>query len=181
MESSHNPFIDLLRCRRSVRRFLPHPIEPEKIELLKEAVLRSPSSRNFDPWQFIFITDKHRLQSLSRLKPHGAEFLAEAALGIVVLGDEAQSDVWVEDCSIASILALLAAQSIDLGGCWVQVRNRLYDQAITSEDYVRQVLELPEHLRVLSVIGIGYPAERPDPIAEHDLKRDRIHEDKLQT
>jgi nitroreductase len=178
MESSNNPFIDLLRCRRSIRRFLPRPIEPEKLELLKEAVLRSPSSRNFDPWQFIFVTDKHRLESLGRLKPHGAEFLGEAALGIVVLGDEARSDVWVEDCSIASILALLAAQSLGLGGCWVQVRKRLYDQATSSEAYVRQVLELPEYLRVLSVVGIGHPAERPDPILEQDLKCDRIHQNK---
>lgn len=178
MQPVQNAFMELLRHRRSVRRFLSRPIEPAKLDLLKEAVLRSPSSRNFDPWEFIFVTDPGTLDKLSRLKPHGSEFLEEAALAIIVCADEAKSDVWVEDCSIASILGLLAAQSLGLGGCWVQVRKRLYDETTQSEDYVRQVLSLPEHLRILSIIGIGYPAERPDPMPEQDLKLSRIHENK---
>lgn len=66
--------IELLRKRRSVRQFQDRPVEPEKTELLKEAVLRSPSSRNFDPWEFVFVEDKSLLEALSKSKPHGAGF-----------------------------------------------------------------------------------------------------------
>ncbi|MCE5187259.1 MAG: nitroreductase family protein [Planctomycetaceae bacterium] len=175
MTAAQNAFIELLRKRRSVREFLPRAIEPVKIEVLKEAVLRSPSSRNFDPWEFVFVMDREKLKTLSRLKRHGSEFLAQAALAIAVCGDESKSDVWVEDCAIASILALLAAQSLGLGGCWVQVRKRFYDDGSDSEEYVRRTLALPSNLRVLSVMGIGYPAEFPEPLAEQELKRDHIH------
>jgi hypothetical protein len=48
-------------------------------------------------------------------------------IGIVVCGDRTQSDVWIEDCSIASILAQMASQSLGLGSCWIQVRNRMHD------------------------------------------------------
>lgn len=166
--------IELLRQRRSVRRFENRPIEPEKIALLKEAVLRSPSSRNFDPWEFIFVDDKRLLDKLSKSKPHGAAFLKGAALGIVVCAEEAKSDVWVEDCSIASILAQLTAQSLGLGNCWVQIRKRFYEEGTPSEDYIREVLNIPDTICVESIIGIGYPAEHPEPIPAEELKSDRI-------
>lgn len=95
--------IELLRNRRSIRKYTDKDIEPEKIEILKEAVLRSPSSRNFDPWEFIFVDDRGLLKQLALCKPHGAKFLEGAALGIVICADEQKSDVWIEDCSIASI------------------------------------------------------------------------------
>ena len=76
--------IELLRKRRSVRRFEDREIEPDKIEQLKEAVLRSPSSRNFEPWEFIFVDNKALLEQLSKSKPHVAGFLKKASMGIVV-------------------------------------------------------------------------------------------------
>ena len=57
--------IELLRNRRSIRKYTDMSIEAEKIELLKEAVLRSPSSRNFDPWEFIFVDDRKLLKQLA--------------------------------------------------------------------------------------------------------------------
>ena len=167
--------IELLRKRRSVRQFQDRRIEPEKIEVLKEAVLRSPSSRNFDPWEFVFIEDKRVLEALSQSKPHGASFLKDAALGIVVCADEAKCDVWVEDCSIASILAQLTAQSLGLGSCWVQIRNRFYEDGTPSEAYIRRILKIPDIIRVLSIIAVGYPAEQPEPISQESLKDEKIH------
>ena len=167
--------IDLLRKRRSVRRFEDRVIEPEKIELLKEAVLRSPSSRNFDPWEFVFVEDKALLKALSQSKPHGASFLKGAALGIIVCADEVRSDVWVEDCSIASILVQMTAQSLGLGSCWVQIRKRFYEDGTSSEAYIRRILKMPDTIRVLSIIAVGYPAELPEPIARDILKDAKIH------
>ena len=167
--------IEYLQQRRSVRKFTDRPIEHEKIYVLKEAVLRSPTLRNFDPWEFIFIDDKPLLEQLSRSKPHGAGFLKNAPLGIVVCADEDRSDVWVEDCAIASILAQLTAQSLGLGSCWIQIRKR-YHNDTTSEAYIRKVLNLSYNIRILSIIAIGYPAEHPAPKPADKLKSKKIHQ-----
>lgn len=172
---SSNIFLSLLRTRRSVRQFEDRPIEADKIDLLKEAVLRSPSSRNLDPWTFVFVDDKTVLKELSEAKPHGAAFLKDAALGIVVCGDASVCDVWVEDCAIASILAQLTAQSLGLASCWIQIRKRHRADRTPSEAYVRTVLGLPQNLGVASIIAVGYPAEQRRPKPRSELKDDRIH------
>lgn len=166
--------IELLRARRSIRRYADTPIEPEKVDLLKEAALRSPSSRNIDPWEFIFVDDREVLARLSTCKPHGAEFLAHAALGIVVCGDSRESDTWVEDCSIASILVQMVAQSLGLGSCWVQVRSRMFDEQTTSEQYIQDLLRIPEHIKVQCIIALGYPAEQREPLPAGELKFRKI-------
>ncbi|MDM7912215.1 MAG: nitroreductase family protein [Methanotrichaceae archaeon] len=160
---------DILRKRRSIRRYLDKEIEPEIVDLLKEAALRSPSSRDIKPWRFIFITDRELLKRLSRAKEHGSSFLACARLGVVVCADESESDVWIEDCSIASIILQLAGQSLGLGSCWIQIRNRMYSDSLSSEDYVRDVLGLPKGMKVESMISFGYPDEEKPPVPKEDL------------
>jgi nitroreductase len=167
--------IELLRARRSIRAYTGRPIEPEKMELLKEAALRAPSSRNIDPWESIFVDDPELLQKLARCKPHGADFLAQAALGIVVCGDSRESDTWIEDCSIASILVQMVGQSLGLGSCWVQVRNRKFDDQTTSEAYLQKLLGIPEHIKVESIIALGYSAEKREPLPRADLKDAKVH------
>ena len=166
--------IELLRNRRSIRKYTDKVIEPEKIEILKEAVLRSPSSRGIDPWEFIFVDDRELLQQLALCKPHGASFLEGAALGIVICAEEQKSDVWVEDCSIASILVQMVAQSIGLGSCWIQIRNRKFDDQMTSEDYIRKLLNIPDGLKVESIIALGYPAEKREPVPQENLKYEKV-------
>ena len=166
--------IELLRSRRSIRKYEDKIIEPDKIDILKEAVLRSPSSRNIDPWEFIFIDDRKLLKKLSVSKPHGADFLEHAALGIVICADEEKSDTWIEDCSIASILVQMTAQSIGLGSCWIQIRNRFYSQNTPSEDYIKGLLNLPDRMKVESIIAIGYPAEEREPVLKEELKYDKV-------
>ncbi len=151
--------LDILRRRRSTRHYTSQTIALETLDQLKEAVLRSPSSRGLDPWEFIFVSDKPLLQALSAAKPHGAHFLRDAALGVVVLGDEHKADTWIEDCAIASIILQLACESLGLGSCWVQIRLRPHDQERSAEERVREILGVPPHLRVESIISIGYPAK----------------------
>ena len=168
--------IELLRQRRSIRRYLDRPVEPEKVVLLKEALLRSPTSRNLKPWRFRVIKDKALLGKLAQCKPHGAAFLSNAPLGIVVCGDLTESDVWIEDCAIASILVQMTAQSLGLGSCWIQVRCRDHDEQHSSEDYIQQLLDLPEHIKILSIIAIGYPEETREPIPVSSLDYEKIKE-----
>ena len=167
--------MSLIRKRRSIRHFAKKPVEPEKIDLLLEAALRAPSSRGLNPWEFIVVTDQALLEMLSHAKQHGSTFLKDAPLGIVVCGDGDASDVWVEDCSIASILVQMAAQSLGLGSCWVQVRNRQYNDRIASEQYVQDVLGIPMPIRVESIIAVGYPAEEKPPRTKESLKSSKVH------
>lgn len=166
--------LDVLRKRRSIRRYKDKGIEPEIIENLKEAALRAPSSRGIKPWRFIFITDRSMLGLLSRAKEHGSEFLKSAGLGVVVCADETLSDVWIEDCSIASIILQLEGQSLGLGSCWIQIRQRMYSDSQTSEEYIKGLLGLGESMRVESIISFGYPDEDKPPIPAEDLDYEKV-------
>ena len=167
--------IDILRSRRSIRKYEKRTINKESLDILKEALLRCPSSRGINPWQFVFVDDEELLKRLAKTKEHGSSFLKDAALGIVVCGDEAKSDVWVEDCSIASIVAQLTAQSLGLGSCWIQIRKRSHSLEKTAEEYIRELLGIPQHLKVEAVISMGYPAETKRPVPREELESDKIH------
>jgi nitroreductase len=167
--------LSILQARRSIRKYKPERIEAHIVDTLKEAVLRAPSSRGINPWEFIFVDDPELLAKLAKAKPHGSSFLKHAALGVVICGDEMQSDVWVEDCSIASIILQLVAQSLGLGTCWIQIRNRMHDDSTPSEHYIQQVLNIPEHIKVESIISIGYPDEVQKPHPKSSLEYEKIH------
>jgi nitroreductase len=167
-------FLSLIEKRRSIRRYEQRQVEQEKIEVLVEAALRSPSSRGFNPWQFIVVTDAVLLEKLSRAKKHGSSFLKNAPLGMVVCADPNKSDVWIEDASIASIFVHLAAASLGLGSCWIQIRKRMHNEAKTSEDYVRELLNIPEALRIESIIGVGYPDEKKQPHPREVLQYEKV-------
>jgi nitroreductase len=166
--------LDILRKRRSIRRYKDREIEPEIIEQLKEAALRSPSSRGINPWRFLFVTDEAKLEELSKAKPSGSSFLKGARLGVVVSAKEDESDVWVEDCSIASIILQLTGQSLGLGSCWIQIRERMHSDHQSAEDYVKEVLHLPESTRVESMIAFGYPDENRSPVPKEELDYEKI-------
>jgi nitroreductase len=166
--------IDILRKRRSIRKYEKKAIEKDSLEILKEALLRCPSSRGINPWMFIFVDDAKLLKQLAMTKEHGSNFLKDATLGIVVCGDDTKSDVWVEDCSIASIVVQLAAQSLGLGSCWIQIRKRSHSPDKTAEDYIRGILGIPQHLKVESIISLGYPAETKKPIPQEKLEFEKI-------
>ncbi len=167
--------LDLLTKRRSIRRYQNRPVEPEKIDILMKGALLSPTSRNLCSWEFILVTDKEVLEKLSRCKPHGASFLKEAPLAVVVVGDPQISDVWVEDTSIASILIQMTAQSLGLGSCWIQIRNREYDDQRMAEAYIRDLLQIPNGKAVESIIAVGYPAEGRPPHREEELRKEKVY------
>ena len=166
--------LDILRNRRSIRKYKDLEIETEKIDRLMEAALRSPSSRGINPWRFFFIKYKATLEELSRAKESGSSFLKGAGLGVVVCAAEGESDVWVEDCSIAAIILQLEGQSLGPGSCWIQIRKRIHSSSLSSEDYVKQVLALPENLRVESMIAFGYPDEDKKPVSKEQLEYEKI-------
>jgi nitroreductase len=166
--------LELLRKRRSIRKFTEEKVNSETVELLIEVLLRAPSSRGINPWEFVVVDNRELLSNLSRAKEHGAEFVKNAPLAIVVCADSTRSDVWIEDCSIASIIVQLTALSLGLGSCWAQIRNRIHESGIPAEEYVRELLGMPEHFSVESIIGIGHPGETKRPIPAENLHYEKV-------
>jgi len=175
-----NTFYSLLKNRRSTRKFSTQTIENDKIETLKSTVLMSPTGKNAKEWEFILVDDKDILASLAKSKEHGSELIAKAPLAIVVLGDTTKSDVWIEDCSIASIILQLQAEELGLGSCWVQIRQRKQKNGTLAEDSVRGLLDIPSHYAVVSIVAIGYKDESKKPKDESTLQREKIHMNKFQ-
>lgn len=172
---STSDVLSAIRSRRSIRRYLPDPIEGEKIDQLLEAGLRAPSSRGINPWELVVVTDPRTLGELSRCKAHGAGFLKEAPLGIVICADPAKSDVWIEDASVVASFILLAAESLGLGACWIQVRGRMDEEGRLASQRVRESLGLPSGLEVEAIVAVGYPAENKMPHPKEGLNWEKVH------
>lgn len=168
-------FLQLLQKRRSIRKFGQSRVEKEKIDYILESLLRSPSSRSLNPWEFVVVDDPEILANLAQAKPHGASFIKNAPLAIAICARPEVCDVWVEDCSIAAILTHLAAADVGLGSCWVQLRLRQHESGESASTYAARLLELPEGVEVEAVIALGYPAEEKAGHSRDDLLWSRIH------
>jgi nitroreductase len=177
-EMENTMLLDLLRERRSIRKFTDQKIEEEKLDILIEAVLRSPSSRSLNPWEFVVVTDEDTIGALARSRPSGSSFLAGAPLAIVVCADPAKSDVWVEDTSIASLLLHLCAADLGLGSCWIQIRKRHHDNQTDSDTYVKNILDIKPDMAVEAIVAIGYRAEEKPGHAADTLLYERVSYEK---
>ena len=168
-------FSDLIKSRRSMRKFTTEELTQEEVVTLLKAALMSPTSKRTNCWQFIVVDDKEALEKLSYCKETSASFIKDAALAIVVTADPMVSDVWIEDASIASIMIQLQAEDLGLGSCWVQLRERFTASGVPSNEYVHEVLDLPLQLQALSIIAIGHKGIERKPFDESHLQWEKIH------
>ena len=168
-------FTSLIIRRRSTRKFKQDLLSPEQVALILKAALMAPTSKNAHSWQFVAVEDNHLISQLALCKKHGAGFLAECVLAVVVLGDSYISDAWIEDASIASIYMQLQAEDLGIGACWCQVRSRLTESGFESEQYVRDLLDIPPHLGVLSIIGFGHKDQERKSFDESNLLWEKVH------
>lgn len=166
--------LDLLYKRRSIRQYKDTPVEQDKVEKIIKGALLAPSARSLFPQQFIVIDDKALIEKLAKSKEHGSSFLKNASLAVVVLADEKISDVWVEDASIAATYIQLVAESLGLGSCWIQIRNRKHNENLSSEDYIKSLLNIPADLKVECIISIGYPDESKPPHNDSELRYEKV-------
>ena len=168
-------FSELIKARRSMRKFTDQELTQEEVVALLKAALMAPSSKRSNCWQFIVVDDKDMLEKLSHCKEMGAAFLADAAMAVVVMADPLVSDVWIEDAAIASIYLQLQAEDMGLGSCWVQLRERFAVSGISSNEYVHDVLDIPLQLQALSIIAIGHKGMERKPFNEDNLQWEKIH------
>ncbi len=167
--------LDIMKTRRSIRVYKDQEVEQEKVDIILKSALLAPTGRATRAWEFIVVNDKDKIKKLSRCRNGAARFLEGAPLAIVVSIDEEKASTWVEDASISAVYIQLAAHSLGLGSCWAHVRERSYSKTQSSESYVKEVLGVPEKIRILCIIGIGYPGEEKPPHKEEDLLYEKIH------
>ena len=170
-----NNFSELITQRRSIRKFTTEPLRAEEVELILKAGLKSPSSKNAKPWHFIAIEDKALLDQLALCKKMGSKPIANCSLAIVVAVDPFTSSVWVEDGSIASIMMQLQAEDLGLGSCWIQIRERYTASDTSSEEYVKDLLDIPMQLQVLSIIVFGHKDQEKLHHDDEKLEWEKVH------
>ena len=171
-------FLELLKKRRSCRRFTDEAVDKEAVANIMRAALMSPSGHRINPWEFILVEDKAMLKALSVAKAAGAQLLEGAAMAVVVVADTLKSDVWIEDCSIATILMQLAAEEQGLGSCWVQIRLRSDAEGNAADENVKALLGLPPHYAVLSILGVGHKERESKPFDEEKMQWEKVHIEK---
>lgn len=169
--------LDLLINRRSIIKYKDQKVEKEKLDKILKGALTSPSGKNIQPWELIVVDDKEILEKLAASRGPASRPLANAPLAIVVVANPELTDVWIEDASIISTIIQLMAQSLGLGSCWIQSRERVTQDNESVSEYVKNVLDIPENYFVESMIAIGYPDEEKKP-HEIDLNSDKIHYNK---
>ena len=167
--------IELMCNRRSVRQFTDETVPQEKIEKVLQAALTSASGRSVRPWEFVVVQDKETIQTLSECRPGVNKTIAGSNVAIVVAADPEKSGIWVEDCSIAMANMYLMAEDQGVGGVWIHCRERETPDGGSTEEYVKNVLGIPENFRVLSMFVFGVPAAHPAPYELDQLKAEKIH------
>lgn len=168
-------FRHLLIQRRSIRKFNNELLSSEDTQKILEAALLSPTSKNKRSWEFVVIEEKEMLKQLSLCKPNGAAFLGDAALAVVVLGNPLESDVWIEDASIAAFNMQLQAEALNIGSCWIQARERMYAEGISSEEYIHRLLQIPMPLQTLCIIAFGKKEKPRTPNNVDELHWEKVH------
>jgi nitroreductase len=158
-----NELLDIIRGRRSIRRFAADPVTDEQLEPLLEAMQWAPSAGNAQPWRVHVVRDRERKELLAQAAL-GQRFVAEAPVALVVVADldeairaygKRGAELYVlQDTAAAVQNLLLAAHAAGLGACWVGAFR---------ESMVSRALSLPEMARPVAVVPVGVPAETPAP------------------
>lgn len=171
-------FKELVKTRRSHRKFSSEEIAPEAVQLIMRAALMSPTSKSQRAWQFVVVDDKTDIEKLADAKNLGSQFMKGAPLAVVVLGDPMQNDCWVEDGSIAAISMQYQAEELGLGSCWVQMLGRGLDDGTPADEVIRGILDIPANYNVLCVVAFGHYIDERKPQNEDNLKWENVHASK---
>jgi nitroreductase len=146
--------MDAIHTRRSIRKYLDKPVAEELIESILRAGMAAPSAGNQQPWHFIVITDRAKLDAIPAFHPY-SKMVLTAPTAILVCGDPTGKKwptFWDQDVSAATQNMLLAARGLGLGTVWVGI----YPETERMEGF-RKLFALPEHIIPFSLIPLGWP------------------------
>jgi len=153
---------DCITSRRSVRAFEKKPVDDKLIGVMLYMATHAPSAGNTQDWHFIVVKDEGQKKKLAEAALH-QEFIAKAPVVIAVCADLEKASLkygkrgenlyTFQNTASAAMLITLTARALGLDSCWVGAFD---------EDKVSHVLELPENIRPMAILPVGYAAERPE-------------------
>ncbi len=167
-----NDFLQLVKSRRSIRKYQEREVERDKLLKCIEAARLAPSAENVQPWRFIVIDDRDKIAAFSKKAFNGIyfpmRFAAKAPIIIVMLakldilanriGKQIQDiHYYFIDCGIAGEHLVLQAHELGLGTCWIGWFNARQ---------VRNFLNIPKSYKIVSLISMGYPEIEKDDVAK---------------
>ena len=146
-----------IRQRRSVRAYKAVEVEEEKLKKILEAARLSPSASNLQEWKFIVVRNEETKKKLAKAA-FGQSFIGEAPVVLVACGTESKAimacgqPAYTVDVSIACAFMILQAHELGIGTCWI---------GAFKEDEVKKILKIPDSVRIVAMIPLGYPDEDP--------------------
>jgi nitroreductase len=154
---------DAIRSRRNVRSYADRPIRAEDLDQILEAGRRSPSSRNTQPWDFVVVTDRIRLQELARVWVGAGHVATSAATIALITSDVPEHAKRAQfDLGQATMSIMLAAADLGIGSC---------HSGVGDPETAGRLLGLPDDRTCSFLISLGYPAGRPlAPIKNPDRR-----------
>jgi nitroreductase len=141
----------IIKCRHSVRKFKPAPVEENVIRDALECARSAPTAMNLQPWLFGLVKDRALLSRIADLTDHG-KFISDAAVCFAIFGEK-RAKYYLEDCCAATENLILALQSYGVGSCWVAGEKKGYAEE------VRNLLGVPATYTLVSLVPAGYPAD----------------------
>jgi nitroreductase len=166
---------EAIRSRRNVRSFTDQPIADDHLDEILESGRRSPSSQNWQPWDFILVRQRDQLEKLSHVW-RGAGHVAHAAAAIALIAplpaDERQRNRLQYDLGQATMSIMLGAAGLGIGSG---------HSAVADQDLARSVLGFPEDKFCAYLISLGYPAGRPLAVIRNPDRRpfsEVVHRDR---
>lgn len=143
---------EVIEARRSIRKYRPEPIPDDKMGMILDAARLAPSAANRQPWRFVLVQNADRKKVLARAA-NDQTFLSDAAVIVVAVGDPEVSARWHEkDTMIAVEHIVLAATALGYGTCWIGAFD---------EDAVKRLLKIPPRMKIVALLPIGLPDEKP--------------------
>lgn len=142
--------IEVMRKRRSIRKYLSKPVQKKDIEILIDCGRLATTARNVQPWEFIVVTDANTRRRIADITEFG-KFIADAPACVCVFSQDTK--YYLEDGSAATENILLAARALGLGSCWVAGDKKPYTGDIAA------VLGVPTGFKLVSLIAVGYTDE----------------------
>lgn len=167
--------LEIMQNRRSVRSYTDEKVSEENLLKILQAGMLVASGKAIYPWEMIVVRDKEMLRKMSNFRAGTVKMLLEADVAIVVIANTKASDIWVEDCSSSITHMHLMADSLGVGSCWVQGRQRPSDDGRMAEEYLRELLKFPEDYALEGLVTLGMPKARPNRRELSDLPMNKVH------
>lgn len=147
--------MDVIKLRRSIRKYKPDPVSDEDIEYVLNAARLAPSWKNLQCWRYVVVKNEEIRRKIAESRPQSKDWIIEAPVIIVACADPSKSgyhgdkEYYLVDIGISFEHLILAARERGLGTCWIGEFN---------EEIVKEAIDAPENIRIVAFTPLGYPA-----------------------